>query len=293
MGITLQITEATGIQGELRLDGDVVLLGRSDQCTLRLTDGSVSRLHARIDRKGSDYVITDLDSANGLFLGDRRIKEHVLRRGDDLFLGDVSVRVIRADAEPEDASLPRSQTDMLRSTRMIVLSRKIDPAKSPEPVAPEDAISQIIGGGSHVQELHKLIRAAAESDLPVLIRGETGTGKELVARCIAEASPGRCAMLVAVSLPSLDRNLVSSELFGHVKGAFTGADGPRQGWFEVADGSTLLLDEIGDALPDVQAKLLRVLETGEIILEGGAEDLMSNPEVKRAYLGKGYKEVWE
>jgi len=109
-----------------------------------------------------------------------------------------------------------------------------------------------------------LVARVAASDSNVLVRGETGTGKELVARAIHEGSPRATGPLVAVKCGALPEHLVESELFGHRKGAFTGADEHRAGLFEVADGGTLFLDEIGELPKPLQSRLLRALESGEI-----------------------------
>jgi DNA-binding NtrC family response regulator len=118
----------------------------------------------------------------------------------------------------------------------------------------------LIGRSPAMQELFKRIALVAPTDVPVLITGESGTGKELVARAIHRHGPRRCGPFVPVSLAALSPTLVERELFGHRKGAFTGADQDRPGLLELAAGGTLLLDELGDIPPDLQVKLLRVIE---------------------------------
>lgn len=127
-----------------------------------------------------------------------------------------------------------------------------------------EGTSELIGEHRSMDGVRQLIQKIAPTESTVLIRGETGCGKELVARAIHNASLRADQPLVAVNCGALPENLIESELFGHVKGAFTGADSARSGLFEVASGGTLFLDEIGELPPAVQAKLLRVLETGEI-----------------------------
>jgi two-component system response regulator HydG len=127
-----------------------------------------------------------------------------------------------------------------------------------------DQTSTLIGRSPGIHGVVDLVKRVAPSAAPVLVLGETGTGKELVAREIHEASPRKAAPFVAVNCAALPEALLESELFGHVKGAFTGATQNRRGLFLEANGGTLLLDEIGEMPMALQAKLLRVLETGEI-----------------------------
>ena len=127
-----------------------------------------------------------------------------------------------------------------------------------------EGAGRMVGGSRGLEQVRRLVQRVAGSESSVLIRGETGTGKELVARAIHEASSRAERSLVAVNCGSLPEHLVESELFGHRKGAFTGADEHRAGLFEVAHGGTLFLDEIGELPRSLQARLLRVLESGEI-----------------------------
>jgi len=127
-----------------------------------------------------------------------------------------------------------------------------------------EGATHLVGGSSSLEIVRRLIDRVAKSDAAVLVRGETGTGKELVARAIHEGSGRADGPLVAVNCGALPEHLVESELFGHRKGAFTGADEHRAGLFEVADGGTLFLDEIGELPRSLQSRLLRVLESGEI-----------------------------
>ena len=134
----------------------------------------------------------------------------------------------------------------------------------------------LIGQSPKMIEVYKLIGRFAHSDDAVLILGETGTGKELVARAIHTNSPRKARPFVALNSTSLNETLLESELFGHEKGAFTGADKVRKGKFEHASGGTLFLDEIGDMPPKLQAKLLRVLEYQEVERVGGDEPIKVN-----------------
>ncbi len=127
-----------------------------------------------------------------------------------------------------------------------------------------EGATQLVGASAGLDAVKRLVARVAASDSAVLIRGETGTGKELVARAIHEGSPRSKGPLVAVNCGALPEHLVESELFGHRKGAFTGADEHRAGLFEVADGGTLFLDEVGELPKSLQPRLLRALESGEI-----------------------------
>jgi DNA-binding NtrC family response regulator len=135
----------------------------------------------------------------------------------------------------------------------------------------QDELEQI-GDSPPMAALRSLIERAAPADVPVLILGENGTGKELVARAVHELSPRRGQPFVRMNCAAVPAELVESELFGHEKGAFSGAVGQRRGRFEQADGGTLFLDEIGDMAPPMQAKLLRVLQDGGITRLGGSEE---------------------
>ena len=127
-----------------------------------------------------------------------------------------------------------------------------------------EGTSRLVGGSAGLDAVRRLVSRVAASDSSVLVRGETGTGKELVARAIHDGSPRAAGPLVAVNCGALPEHLVESELFGHRKGAFTGAEEHRAGLFEVADGGTLFLDEIGELPKALQPRLLRALESGEI-----------------------------
>jgi len=129
-----------------------------------------------------------------------------------------------------------------------------------ERIQRDAGFQSLIGSGAGMRRVFETIQKVAETDLSVMIRGESGTGKELVAQAIHDTSTRKHKPFVAVNCAAINRELVESELFGHEKGAFTGADSRRIGRFEAADGGTIFLDEIGDMAPETQAKVLRVLE---------------------------------
>ena len=133
--------------------------------------------------------------------------------------------------------------------------------------------SKIVAKSGKMQEVLKMVGRVAETDATVLILGESGTGKELVAKAIHYNSPRKEQAFITVNCPSIPDHLLESELFGHVKGAFTGATKDRRGKFEQADGGTVFLDEIGDLKPELQAKLLRVIQEKEIERVGGDQPI--------------------
>src|SRR5256886_6293116 len=142
-----------------------------------------------------------------------------------------------------------------------------------EQVAGAYRFGSLIGKSPAMQRVFDVIRKVADTDLTVLVRGPSGTGKELVANALHYNGPRRTKPLVKVNCAAFSRELVESELFGHEKGAFTGAVAAREGKFEIADGGTLFLDEIGDMRPETQAKILRVLQEREFERVGGNRTL--------------------
>ncbi|WP_434111148.1 sigma 54-interacting transcriptional regulator [Methylocaldum sp. GT1TLB] len=140
-------------------------------------------------------------------------------------------------------------------------------------------LDELIGGSAALKQVVTLINQVAETDSTVLVTGETGTGKELIARAIHNLSSRKANVLVKLNCAAIPANLAESELFGHEKGAFTGALSRKQGRFELADGGTLFLDEIGELPLDLQAKLLRVLQEGEFERVGGTQTIKVNVRV--------------
>lgn len=162
------------------------------------------------------------------------------------------------------AVLERVRKKRELTSRLRALERRVRRA---------EGATQLVGESPALEQVRRLVARVAGSTAAVLIRGETGTGKELVARSIHEQSGRAAGPLVAVNCGALPEHLVESELFGHRKGAFTGADEHRAGLFEVADGGTLFLDEIGELPRPLQARLLRALESGEIRRVGDSQPI--------------------
>jgi two-component system nitrogen regulation response regulator GlnG len=159
----------------------------------------------------------------------------------------------------------------LKELTAIVQRALANPQKKREPVpqeAPEDRLP-LIGRSAAMQEIYRVIARLTQADLTVMIMGESGTGKELVARALHDYGKRRYGAFVAVNMAAIPKELVESELFGHERGAFTGATNRGVGRFEQAEGGTLFLDEIGDMPLDAQTRLLRVLQQGEYTTVGG------------------------
>ncbi|HVV86029.1 MAG TPA: sigma-54 dependent transcriptional regulator [Kofleriaceae bacterium] len=159
----------------------------------------------------------------------------------------------------------------LHAERALTTRRLGRENRSLRAAIPPTGLDALVGRSAPMVALYALIRRVGPSPSPVMIRGESGTGKELVARALHDTSPRRAAPFVAVNCTALPEHLLESELFGHVRGAFTGATAARAGLFVEADGGTLFLDEIGDMAPPLQAKLLRVVQLGEVRPVGSDE----------------------
>jgi two-component system nitrogen regulation response regulator GlnG len=152
------------------------------------------------------------------------------------------------------------------------------PAPPSTPGPPRDAEEKLplIGRSPAMQEIYRTIARLTNADLTVMINGESGTGKELVARALHDYGRRRGGAFVAINMAAIPRELIESELFGHERGAFTGATNRNQGRFEQANGGTLFLDEIGDMPPEAQTRLLRVLQEGEFTTVGGRQPIRAN-----------------
>jgi len=158
------------------------------------------------------------------------------------------------------------------------LVQRVRPVEEPAPVVAKPQLNEdlIIGRSQAMQDMFRTLGRVATSDLTVLITGESGTGKEMVARTLHERSQRAGKAFVAINTAAIPADLLESELFGHEKGAFTGADKTREGRFEQADGGTLFLDEIGDMPSALQAKMLRVIEEGRVQRVGGSQSKVVN-----------------
>jgi DNA-binding NtrC family response regulator len=204
-------------------------------------DRTVSRHHFEVQRTDRGWLLVDLKSTNGTFLDGRRVERAYLSPGSLIRAGQSSVHFSPVDEE-------------------VVV-----------PPAEDGQLGGMVGSSVRMRQVFGLLRRIAPLDVSVVIQGETGTGKELVARALHTLSPRRKGPMEVLDCGAIPPSLIESELFGHEKGAFTGATSARAGAFERAQGGTIFLDELGELRPDLQPKLLRVLEAREVRRVGGSE----------------------
>jgi DNA-binding NtrC family response regulator len=202
-------------------------------------DRTASRHHFEIQYTERGHLLVDLNSTNGTFLDGRRIERAYLSSGSQIRAGSSVITFAPIDEEVT-----------------------IEPDR-------EGELCGMVGGSVKMRQIFGLIKKIAPMDVSVIVQGETGTGKELVARAIHELSMRSRGPLVVLDCGAIPPNLIESELFGHEKGAFTGAVNSRPGAFERANGGTIFLDELGELRLDLQPKLLRVLENREVRRVGG------------------------
>jgi len=207
-----------------------VTFGSAPSCDLVLTDKTVSRRHAEASLDGDEVLVRDLGSTNGSFVHGARFKEITVGFGAEIKLGRTVIKFL-----PEEEI--------------------VEPAESES-----ESFGQLLGRDQKMRRMFGLLSDIAPNDATVLIEGETGTGKELIADEIHHHSRRSKGPLVVFDCGAVPRDLIESALFGHVKGAFTGAVGDRKGAFAEAHGGTIFLDEIGELPLDMQPSLLRVLD---------------------------------
>jgi DNA-binding NtrC family response regulator len=215
-----------------------LLIGQSPACALRLRDPRVSRRHLALEVVGERLRVTDLESTNGTRCAELAIRDAYLCGGELLQIGQTRLQVERATAGPTAA-----------------------PAGAP---SERTGLGRVLGESLAMRRLYPLVERLAASDIPLVIEGETGTGKEALAEAIHELSPRASGPFVVFDCTATPAQLMESDLFGHERGAFTGAVSLRKGVFELAHGGTLLIDEIGELDVALQPKLLRALERSEI-----------------------------
>ena len=223
------------LQGrEFLITKDLFTLGSGTHNDLMLEDSSISKRHCEISVDGDGYQIRDLESTNGTIVQGVRVSTAYLTPGAEVQLGKTRL-VFCPLAESNDLPLSRNEN-----------------------------FGAMLGRSMPMRRIFHLAETYAPTEATVMITGETGTGKEILAEEIHRHSLRHDKPFIVIDCAAMARDLIESELFGHVKGAFTSANADREGAFELADGGTVFLDEIGDLSPDLQPKLLRVLEKREI-----------------------------
>lgn len=235
----LAVVEGQEAGQTIEINRQKTYVGRSSVCDVTLTDPAISGNHLEVEAVEGGFVLRDLDSTNGTYLGDTRICEIHLHPGCRFRLGSTVLEF-------------RSLEDVVNI-----------------PLSHEDRFGDVVGRSLAMRELFATLEKVAPSDLTVLIEGDTGTGKERVARSIHNASRRKGRPYVVLDCSAIPKDLMESVVFGHEKGAFTGAVATRKGAFEQADGGTIFLDEVGELDLALQPKLLRVLESRELKRVGG------------------------
>jgi transcriptional regulator with GAF, ATPase, and Fis domain len=235
-----------------------VLVGSDPAAHLVLTDPAVSRQHVILERAGESVVVRDCGSRNGTFLGGQRVNQAVATIGSVLRVGRSTLALLR-DGMPQP----------------------IDPGPP--------SLGHMIGSSSVMRRLFGLLGRLAASDATVLVWGETGSGKELVARTLHEQSRRASGPFVVFDCAAVPESLIAGELFGHVRGAFTGAHRDHAGAFERAHGGTLFIDEIGELLPELQPKLLRALETRTVRRIGDRDEQQIDVRIVAAT----HRDLWQ
>jgi DNA-binding NtrC family response regulator len=230
--MTLRVTSGDDVGRTLRLGAATALVGSHTKMDLQLSDSQVSRRHAEVQLVADGLRVVDLDSRNGTFVGNRRISRALVGPGDLIRVGRTELIVEAEDEEVDLGALAR--------------------------------FGGLTSESPTMQRTFALLGRVAPSDATVLLEGETGVGKELLARAVHEQSARRKGPFVVFDGGAIARELIASELFGHKKGAFTGAVADRVGVFEAADGGTVFLDEIGEVPLGLQPMLLRALESREV-----------------------------
>jgi len=233
----------------VELDDEPIRLGTSDGCHVTLSDVTISGVHAELQRTNRGILIRDLGSTNGTFIGDNRIQGIYADGATTVRLGNSEIRITPLRKE------------------------------SPIELAADDRFGDLVGASVAMRATFAKLERIAQSDSTVLITGETGTGKELAAAAVRDFSARRGGPFVVIDCGALPANLIESELFGHEKGAFTGADRLRQGAFERANRGTIFLDEIGELPLSLQPSLLGILERRESRRVGGQNPIPVNVRV--------------
>jgi len=232
--------------------GQLVRVGTAPESDLLLTDDTVSRRHCEIELTENGFRVRDTGSTNGVRINHARVYDAAFESAVELLLGETTIAIT-----------PLAQTEDRERTKA-------------------HRFGDLLGGSRKMRELFADLERFAPTNISVLIEGETGTGKDVVAESIHRASTRADGPYVVFDCSAVAPSLIESELFGHERGAFTGAVMARPGVFEEASGGTLFLDEIGELPKDLQPKLLRALEKREVKRLGGRQSVQVDVRVLSA-----------
>lgn len=230
----LVVIEGPSKNKKITLNKNKITIGKRDNNDFILEDKTVSRNHLEIEYASDSFILRDLNSTNGTYLNGSKVKEAYLAPGDAIKIGNSVIEFVAFDEKIS-----------------------IEPS-------PKEAFGMMVGKSRKMRQIFAILEKISPSQATVIIEGETGTGKDLVARAIHEHSTRKAQPFQVFDCSGVAPNLIESELFGHEKGSFTGAVRSRAGAFEAARGGTVFLDEIGELTLDLQPKLLRALESREI-----------------------------
>ena len=257
------------------------LVGRGIENDIRLEFAGVSRRHALLQIRPQGVMAKDLDSTNGTCIDGVRVVRAAATEGSRIAFGPVELTVEALDDGAElamqfeaRASAEGSLSELEQADTLLV-SGEHDDSESSTPIERTEDVQLhfpkgcVVGKSEEMTRLYRQMADVCRLRPPVLLHGETGAGKEMLARSLHDSSAGSGAPYVVVNCAAIPENLLEAEMFGVVKGAATGVEA-RDGYFSRAEGGTLFLDEIGELSPSLQAKLLRVLQEGEIQPVGGA-----------------------
>ena len=247
------------------------------------TAANLAELDRELKLGTPDLLITDvvLPDGDGIERATRLVTERPDMPVIVLSARNTLATAVRANEAGAYDYLPKPfDLDTLGRTVARALARR-GPAE-PRPEAEDDQALPLIGRSPAMQEVYRVIARLVSNDLTVLVSGESGTGKELVARAIHDLGPRRHGPFVAINMAAIPRELIEAELFGHERGAFTGAAQRNAGRFEQAAGGTLFLDEIGDMPIEAQTRLLRVLQQGEFTTVGGSRTIRADVRIVAA-----------
>jgi transcriptional regulator with PAS, ATPase and Fis domain len=221
-----------------------VRIGTSPANDVVLGDPHASRFHCEIRLTDEGYVLRDLGSTNGTRVGEVEVKEGLLHPGATVVVGETRIRFLADEGRPDEIA-----------------------------ASTEEHFGDVVGRSVRMREVFGVLERIAPTELTVLLAGETGVGKDVMARALHERSARAGKPFVVFDCAAVAPTLIESELFGHVKGAYTGATTDAVGAFERAQGGTLLLDEIGELSLDLQPKLLRALEQRTVRPVGGSREV--------------------